>query len=185
MLPTGRRGEIPELNDSKMLTAAARERVYAAVVRRALAWSVVVIPAADCDRLGMHVADITGMRRALSLLDVRPGYVLSDGFRVDGLGVPGLAVPKGDAVAACVAAASVIAKVTRDALMTELHEQFPVYGFDVHKGYVTPGHSATLRQHGPCPEHRRRFGNVVVAMRHNGTVETERVETDSAEVGAV
>ncbi|MGH3097775.1 MAG: ribonuclease HII [Streptosporangiales bacterium] len=181
MLPTGRRGEIPELNDSKMLTAAARERVYAAVVRRALAWSVVVIPAADCDRLGMHVADITGMRRALSTLTVRPGYVLSDGFRVDGLGVPGLAVPKGDAVAACVAAASVIAKVTRDALMTQLHEKFPAYGFDEHKGYVTPGHSATLRRHGPCSEHRRRFGNVLVAMRHNDQVATELVE----EVGSI
>ncbi|MGH3423994.1 MAG: ribonuclease HII [Nocardioidaceae bacterium] len=185
MLPTRRRGEIAELADSKVLTAAARQRVYAAVVRRALAWSVVVIPAGECDQLGMHVADITGMRRALSLLDVRPRYVLSDGFRVDGLGAPGLAVPKGDAVAACVAAASVIAKVTRDALMTELHEQFPAYGFDVHKGYVTPGHSATLRQYGPCPEHRRRFGNVVVAMRHNGMVEAEPVEVDSEEVGAV
>lgn len=167
ILPGGQRGIIPELADSKVMTPLKRERAYREIVRRALAWSVVVVPAGECDRLGMHVADIEGMRRALARLDPQPRYVLSDGFPVSGLGVPGLAVPKGDAVIGCVAAASVIAKVTRDRLMTEMHDRFPAYGFDVHKGYVTAGHRQTLSAHGPCPEHRRIFVTVRGAMRHD------------------
>ncbi|MQA05645.1 MAG: ribonuclease HII [Streptosporangiales bacterium] len=164
ILPVGRRQEVPGLADSKLLTPNARERAYAEILERAVAWSVVVVPAAECDRLGMHVADIEGMRRALVRLETPPAYVLSDGFPVSGLNVPGLAVPKGDAVIGCVAAASVIAKVTRDRIMAELHEEYPAYGFDVHKGYVTGGHQQTLDEHGPCPEHRRIFGNVQQAM---------------------
>jgi ribonuclease HII len=91
---------------------------------------------------------------------VRPSYVLTDGFPVDGLDAPGLAIWKGDRVAACIAAASVVAKVTRDRIMTRLHDDFPVYDFLTHKGYVTAGHEAALAQHGPCPQHRRRFVNV-------------------------
>lgn len=168
ILPSGRRGEVPGLADSKLLTQKARERAYDEVVARALAWSVVVVPAAECDRLGMHVADIEGMRRALVRLDPQPGYVLSDGFPVSGLNVPGLAVPKGDAVVGCVAAASVVAKVTRDRIMADLHETYPAYGFDVHKGYVTSSHQSRLDEHGACPEHRRIFVNVQQAMGENG-----------------
>jgi ribonuclease HII len=160
VLPDGRRGEVPGLADSKLLTARARERCYDEVVRRALAWSVVVIGPEECDRLGMHVANVEALRRALARLDVRPSYVLTDGFPVDGLEVPGLAVWKGDRVAACIAAASVIAKVTRDAMMCELHEQYPVYDFMTHKGYITDAHAAALAEHGPCAIHRRRFVNV-------------------------
>jgi ribonuclease HII len=160
ILPEGKRGEVPGLADSKLLTPLARERCYQHVVRRALAWSVVVIEPEECDRLGMHVANVEALRRALARLDVRPSYVLTDGFPVDGLEVPGLAVWKGDRVAGCIAAASVIAKVTRDRLMTELHERFPAYDFATHKGYITPDHSAALRELGPCPIHRRRFVNV-------------------------
>lgn len=160
ILPEGRRGEVPELADSKLLTPPARERCYAQVVRRALAWSVVVVEPEECDRIGMHVANVEALRRALARLDVRPSYVLTDGFPVDGLEVPGLAVWKGDRVAACIAAASVIAKVTRDRIMTELHELYPEYDFTTHKGYVTPSHTAALAEHGPCPIHRRRFVNV-------------------------
>jgi ribonuclease HII len=86
--------------------------------------------------------------------------VLTDGFPVDGLGAPGLAVWKGDRVAGCIAAASVIAKVTRDRIMTGLHEEFPDYDFAIHKGYVTREHQLALMRHGPCPQHRRRFVNV-------------------------
>lgn len=168
ILPQSQRGVVPGLADSKVLTPQRREQVYAEIVKRALAWSVVVIPAEECDRLGMHVADIEGMRRALARLETQPRYVLSDGFPVSGLSVPGLAVPKGDAVVGCVAAASVIAKVTRDRLMTDLHARFPAYGFDVHKGYVTSGHQEMLERHGACPEHRRRFVNVVAAIRRQG-----------------
>ncbi len=160
ILPEGRRGQVPGLADSKLLTPAARERAYAEVRRRALAWSVVVVPPEECDRLGMHVANVEALRRSLARLDVRPSYVLTDGFPVDGLEVPGLAIWKGDRVAACIAAASVIAKVTRDRIMTELHEDYPVYDFVTHKGYITPTHAEALSAHGPCEIHRRRFVNV-------------------------
>ena len=160
ILPEGRAGQVPGLADSKLLTAKARERCYAQVIRRASAWSVVVVGHEECDRLGMHVANVEALRRSIALLDERPAYVLTDGFPVDGLGVPGLAMWKGDRVAACISAASVIAKVTRDRIMMELHEEWPAYDFATHKGYITPEHAAALEEHGPCPEHRRRFVNV-------------------------
>jgi ribonuclease HII len=108
----------------------------------------------------MHVANVEALRRAVAKLSLPPSYVLTDGFPVDGLGVPGLAVWKGDRVAACVAAASVLAKVTRDRLMRELDEQWPAYDFKTHKGYITATHSAALEEHGPSPVHRMRFVNV-------------------------
>ena len=160
VLPAGKAGIVPGLADSKLLTEAARERVYAQVVRRALAWSVVVVESEECDRLGMHVANIEALRRAVARLGTRPSYVLTDGFPVDGLGVPGLAVWKGDRVAACIAAASVVAKVTRDRLMVEMHGSWPAYDFATHKGYITPEHEAALAEHGPCAVHRMRFVNV-------------------------
>ena len=160
VLPEGRAGVVPGLADSKLLTAAARERCYDQVVRRALSWSVVVIEAEECDRLGMHVANLEALRRAVALLDHRPAYVLTDGFPVDGFDVPGLAVWKGDRVAACIAAASVIAKVTRDRIMADLDRDHPAYDFKTHKGYITDVHAAALAEHGPCPEHRMRFVNV-------------------------
>jgi ribonuclease HII len=163
ILPEGKRGEITELADSKLLTPAARERVYEQVVDRALAWSVMIIPATEVDARGLHVCNLAAMRRALASLSVPPEYVLTDGFPVDGLGVPGLAVWKGDRVAACVAAASVLAKVTRDRIMVELDEVFPRYGFAIHKGYVTDEHSAALKEHGPCAEHRFSYVNVAAA----------------------
>lgn len=149
--------------DSKLLTAAARERVYAQVVARALAWSVMIIPATEVDARGLHVCNLAAMRRALASLSTRPEYVLTDGFPVDGLGVPGLAVWKGDRVAACVAAASVLAKVTRDRIMVEMDGQFPGYGFAEHKGYITDEHSAALLRRGPCVEHRFSYVNVATA----------------------
>jgi ribonuclease HII len=163
VLPPGRRGRVPGLADSKLLTAAARERVYAEVVDRAVSWSVVVIPVEDLDARGMHVTNVEALRRAVSTLDPGPDYVLTDGFPVSGLAQPTLAVWKGDRVAACVAAASVLAKVTRDRIMLELHERWPEYDFAGHKGYITDVHSAALERHGPCPEHRMRFVNVVRA----------------------
>jgi ribonuclease HII len=160
ILPEGTRGQIPGLNDSKLLTEKARERCYDQVLKRALSWSVVVISNEECDRLGMHVANVEALRRSLARLDVRPSYVLTDGFPVDGLEVPGLAMWKGDRVAACISAASVLAKVTRDGIMTRLHEDYPAYDFLTHKGYITPTHTAALEEHGPCEIHRRRFVNV-------------------------
>lgn len=160
VLPDGSTGVVPGLADSKLLTPAARERCYEQVVRRASAWSVVVVSSEDCDELGMHVANVEALRRALARLDFRPRYVLTDGFPVDGLGEPGLAVWKGDRVTACIAAASVVAKVTRDRIMAGLHVEFPSYDFATHKGYVTKEHQRALAEHGPCPQHRQRFINV-------------------------
>jgi ribonuclease HII len=108
------------------------------------------------------------MRRAVAGLAVQPGYVLTDGFGVSGLTAPNLAVIGGDRAAACVAAASVLAKVTRDRIMGELHERIPRYGFGEHKGYCTPEHNASLLAHGPCPEHRFSYLNVVQAARLHG-----------------
>jgi ribonuclease HII len=151
---------IPGLADSKLLTAQAREEIYGQIMRSAVDWHAVIIPAPDVDRLGLHVCNVSGMRRALAGLAARPGYVLTDGFPVRGLAVPALAMWKGDQVAACVAAASIIAKVTRDRIMSGLHGDYPAYGFDRHKGYSTPSHMKALARHGPCPEHRRSFVNV-------------------------
>lgn len=160
ILPPGQAGVIPGLADSKLLTEKARERCYTHILRRALSWSVVVIESEECDRLGMHVANIEALRRALARLDVRPSYVLTDGFPVDGLEVPGLAIWKGDRVAACIAAASVLAKVTRDRMMCELDREWPAYDFKTHKGYITDVHAEALTEHGPSPVHRMRFVNV-------------------------
>ncbi len=160
ILPDTKAGIVPGLADSKLLTEKARERCYDQIVRRALAWSVVVIDSEECDRLGMHVANVEALRRSVALLAVAPDYVLTDGFPVDGLGVPGLAMWKGDRVTACIAAGSVLAKVTRDRIMCEMHEQWPSYDFRTHKGYITDVHAAALLEHGPSPVHRMRFVNV-------------------------
>jgi ribonuclease HII len=160
VLGRGVRRRIDGLADSKVLTAATRERLFGEITDRALAYAVVVIPAAEVDAYGLHVANLAGMRRALGMLSPRPSYALTDGFPVRGLGLPTTAVWKGDAVVSCIAAASILAKVTRDRIMIELHEQWPQYEFARHKGYVTPEHSAALRAHGPCPQHRMRYVNV-------------------------
>lgn len=173
VLPEGRRGEVPDLADSKLLTPPVRERVYESVMARVAAWSVVVVPSVEVDRRGLHVANVEAMRRALARLELTPGYVLTDGFPVTGLGVPGLAMWKGDQVAACIAAASVIAKVTRDRIMVQMHDRWPQYDFAAHKGYVTPEHQQALSRYGPCPVHRRSYVNVARVMGENEPVVLE------------
>ncbi|MGI9063058.1 MAG: ribonuclease HII [Pseudonocardiaceae bacterium] len=156
------------LTDSKLLSAARREHFHDLLVRRAVARWVVVVPPAEVDARGVHVANIEGMRRAVAGLGVHPGYILTDGFRVAGLTAPSMAVIGGDRVAACVAAASVLAKVIRDRIMVELGGRWPHYGFAEHKGYCTEEHSAALLAHGPCREHRFSYTNVVAAARRHG-----------------
>ena len=163
VLDPGRIRRIRGLADSKLLTPAAREDAYAEVLRWALDWHVVVIDADQIDATGLHVCNVSGMRRAFAGLRCRPGYVLTDGFPVRGLGVPALAVWKGDRVTASVAAASVVAKVSRDRMMRDLHERYPQYGFDRHKGYNTDEHERALAEHGPSPAHRYSFVNVRAA----------------------
>jgi len=163
VLDPARIRRIRGLADSKLLSAAAREDAYAEVLRWAIDWHVVVIGADQIDATGLHVCNISGMRRAFAGLRCPPGYVLTDGFPVRGLGVPGLAVWKGDRVTASVAAASVVAKVSRDRMMRDLHERYPLYGFDRHKGYNTDEHVRALTEYGPCPAHRHSFVNVRAA----------------------
>jgi ribonuclease HII len=166
--------------DSKTLTAGAREDAYAEVMRTALSWHRVIIPAVEIDACGLHVCNIAGMRRALAGLSSPAGYVLTDGFAVRGLGVPALAMWKGDEVAACVAAASIVAKVTRDRMMTGLAEEYPAYGFARHKGYSTRSHMRALARHGPCPEHRASFANVNGLVRDLPVVDQEVDEDEVA-----
>ena len=168
VLDPARIRRIRGLADSKLLTAAAREEAYAEVLRWAIDWHVVVIGNDQIDATGLHVCNVAGMRRAFAGLRCRPGYVLTDGFPVRGLGVPALAVWKGDRVTASVAAASVVAKVSRDRMMRDLHERYPLYGFDQHKGYNTDEHVRALSEHGPCPAHRYSFVNVRAAAASPG-----------------
>lgn len=157
--------EIIGLTDSKKLTAARREWLYRIIIERAVAWSCVEIPPAQCDELGMQEADLQGLRRALLRLDPAPGFALTDGFPVAGLDCPGLAVWKGDQVAACVSAASIVAKITRDRIMVGYDRDYPGYGFAGHKGYCTAVHQARLEDHGPCPIHRLSYQNVARTVR--------------------
>jgi ribonuclease HII len=189
---------MPGLADSKLLSAQAREDVYAQVLRWALDWHVVVIGNDQIDALGLHVCNVAGMRRAFAGLRCQPGYVLTDGFPVRGLGAPALAVWKGDRVTASVAAASVVAKVSRDRMMRDLHERYPQYGFDRHKGYNTDEHERALAEHGPCPVHRYSFVNVNRAVAQSGTalagpvpvepmdsVDVDSVDMDSVDMDSV
>jgi ribonuclease HII len=157
--------DIEGLSDSKLLTEVVRERMYERIFASARAVSVVVIPPGEIDSRGLHKCNVAGMRRAVAGLEIDPGYVLIDGFPVPGLSVPSLAVWKGDQVAACVAAASIVAKVTRDRMMHALHDVHPEYGFDEHKGYVTPRHRRALGVHGPTPQHRFSFVTVARVTR--------------------
>ncbi len=150
------------LNDSKLMTAAARERVYEQIVAHAV-WAVSIVPAADVDRIGVQQANYAALRDAVAGLSARPDLVLFDGFAVPGVPVPSRAVVKGDRLAACIAAASVVAKVTRDRIMVRLHQSHPLFGFAAHKGYSTAAHQAALQEHGPCPEHRHSYVNVAAA----------------------
>jgi ribonuclease HII len=169
VLGPNRLESLAALDDSKKLTETSRERLFPLIRRYALAYHVVFIPSTEVDRRGVHVANIEGMRRAVAGLSVRPGYVLSDGFRVPGLAVPSLPVIGGDAAAACIAAASVLAKVSRDRLMVAMEADHPGYGFAIHKGYSTPAHSAALNELGPCPQHRYSFINVRRVATGSGT----------------
>jgi ribonuclease HII len=169
VLGPNRMDSLAALDDSKKLTARVREELYPLIRRYALAYHVVFIDSVEVDRRGVHAANIEGMRRAVAGLPTRPGYVLSDGFRVPGLAAPSLPVIGGDAAAACIAAASVLAKVSRDRLMVAMDAEHPGYGFAEHKGYSTAAHGAALAELGPCGQHRQSFINVRRVARAGGT----------------
>ncbi len=151
------------LTDSKLLTAAARDRMFDLVVARAVDHAVVVVPVEEVDLIGVHVSNIEGMRRAIARLRTHPGYVLIDGFRVPGLTAPSMPVIKGDQAVACVAAASVLAKVTRDRIMAELHGDLPDVRVRRAQGLL---HRSARR--GPRPARAQRRTPVVVRQRGHG-----------------
>lgn len=152
---------IDGLNDSKQLSEARREALYPQIIARAAAFHVVLVGAAEIDRLNILQATFEGMRQAVAgVAHVARGARI-DGNKVPpGLCLPGQYLVGGDGKDAAIAAASILAKVTRDRYMLELHARFPAYGFDHHKGYGTAAHLAALASHGPCPEHRRSFAPV-------------------------
>ena len=152
--------ELAGLTDSKKLTPKQRERLFPLIKDKAVDWSVVHIGAGDIDKRGIQRANISGMRRAVARLSVHPGYVLSDALFIPGLSQPHLPIIGGDAAARCIAAASVLAKVSRDHLMKELDARYPGYGLANHKGYGTKAHEAAISQLGGCPEHRMSYENV-------------------------
>ena len=149
------------LADSKQLTRKTRGRLVERIHERALAVGVGIVEVPDVDRLNVYRAGQEAMRRALGGLgETAPDYLLVDGREVPRLGIPQSAYPKGDAFVASIAAASIIAKERRDAIMRELGRQYPAYGFERHMGYATAAHLQALRRHGPSPEHRRSFAPV-------------------------
>ena len=161
LLDPGR--EIDGLGDSKQLSPARREELAATVREAALAWSVASASAVEIDRLNILQATMLAMRRAVEALSVPPTGVLVDGNRCPPLAFPVQAVIGGDRTVAAISAASILAKVARDALMVKLDDQYPGYGFAAHKGYPTHAHRAALADLGPCPEHRRSYAPVRIA----------------------
>jgi ribonuclease HII len=149
--------DLSDLDDSKRLTERVRERLFHAIVRRAAAFAVVVVSADEIDRRGLHRSNLDGMARALWSLGDLPEVRLSDGFRIGAIAPPHRAIVGGDGRSAAIAAASVLAKVTRDRYMHGVADRYPGYGFENHVGYITPEHTAAVRSRGATPLHRRSF----------------------------
>ena len=156
--------ELAPVRDSKEISESKRDEVFDLIQSIASSISVVIVPAQEVDARGVHAANLDGMRRAVNGLDIAPAYVLTDGYAIEGLGFPNLAVWKGDQVVVSISAASVIAKVTRDRIMRQMDTEFPLYGFGGHKGYITAAHAQVLTEHGPCAQHRQSFSNVAALI---------------------
>ena len=157
--------ELAEVRDSKEVAEAKREILFDLIMDTADSVSVIIIPPSEIDERGVHVANLDGMRRAVKGLSIEPAYVLTDGYAIEGLAIPNVAVWKGDQVVTAISAASIIAKVTRDRIMIELDKTYPQYGFAQHKGYITALHTAALKEHGPCIEHRKSFSNIAALLQ--------------------
>jgi ribonuclease HII len=153
---------LSRVRDSKTLSESVREELFDAIVQESLAYSIIEISPEEIDRLGLHKSNLEGMRRAIHSLAVTPDYVLTDGYAIEGLAVPTLAVWKGDQVAISISAASILAKVYRDRIMREMDLKYPGYGFAKHKGYITAAHTRALEKFGVTDIHRRSFKNVAL-----------------------
>ena len=156
---------IAGLADSKRLSATRREQLAAEIRAKSLAWALGRAEVAEIDQINILQASLLAMRRAVENLHVAPDQALVDGNRCPRLACPCEAIVKGDATVPAISAASILAKVARDAELRELHERYPHYGFAQHKGYPTAAHVDALRRHGPCPEHRRSFAPVAAVLQ--------------------
>ena len=149
--------QIPGLNDSKKLTDKKRRELFPIIQEQAIAYGIGLASESEIDEINILQATFLAMRRALEQLTVRPEIALIDGNRETDFGLPVKTVVKGDSLSANIAAASVLAKVTRDNIMVEMARQYPEYGFEIHKGYGTKAHYEALRTYGPCSIHRKTF----------------------------
>jgi ribonuclease HII len=166
------RSRLSGVNDSKQLSERDRERFYSAIREQAVGTGIGWADVAEIDQLNILVATRLAMRRALEQLVPSADYVLIDAVTLPGVSIPVRPIIKGDSLSISIAAASIVAKVTRDRLMASYHDTFPEYGFRSHKGYGTAEHLERLAHHGPCSIHRRSFAPVKLAM---GTRKTEQV----------
>lgn len=157
--------ELAQVRDSKEISESKREELFDVIMNIAMSVSVIRVSVQEIDARGVHAANLDGMRRAVAGLSIEPAYVLTDGYAIEGLAVPNVAVWKGDQVVTAISAASIIAKVTRDREMIELDKKYPQYGFAKHKGYITAAHTAALAEHGPCVEHRTSFSNIAALLK--------------------
>jgi ribonuclease HII len=157
--------ELEAVRDSKEVPESQREALYTLIMDIAESVAVITISPTEIDERGVHAANLDGMRRAVKGLAIEPAYVLTDGYAIEGLAVPNVAVWKGDQVVTAISAASIIAKVTRDRMMVELDAIYPQYGFAQHKGYITAAHTAALQKYGPCGEHRKSFSNIAALLK--------------------
>ena len=156
--------ELSDVRDSKEVSESKREALFDVIMNIAESVSVIVVPPSEIDERGVHAANLDGMRRAVKGLSIEPAYVLTDGYAIEGLAIPNVAVWKGDQVVTAISAASIIAKVTRDRMMIELDKKYPQYGFAKHKGYITAAHTKALTEHGPCIEHHKSFSNIAALL---------------------
>lgn len=149
-----------DIRDSKMLSPKQRDRLFDIIVKGSLGWATAIIPSHEIDERGLTFANQRALSSSLTGLPLEPDYVLSDGYQIEGLKQPSLGLIKGDRTSLTIAAASIIAKVTRDRIMEDMHELFPQYGFDGHKGYGTKSHFQALEDFGASHLHRKSFRGV-------------------------
>lgn len=148
------------VRDSKALSEKVREELFDVIREESDAYEIIEISPEEIDRVGLHKSNLEGMRRAIHSLSVVPEYVLTDGYAIEGLAIPNLAVWKGDQVALSISAASILAKVYRDRIMREMDLKYPGYGFAKHKGYITAAHTSALEKFGVSDIHRKSFANI-------------------------